>query len=433
MLATLLGLIACSDYSLDKKEPYIPEEDDTAVEEIVEPSEYADILIEPNPIEFGYLLKDCPSDPIDVTITNTGLADLEISDIYLDGQSASAFSTTYDGSEIVLAHNESITLGAYFLPTLYRTYEIELMVDSNDPDDPTASALVSGTGSDGALYEETFFQELSTTVDVLWVIDNSCSMQDNVTNVRNNFSSFMGSFLSLGLDYQMAIITTDEADNGTFQGAVMNSAQGQTTVESTFNSTINNILSGAGSSSSQDTEKGLLTTQLALNNSSQSSFIRHPDNGLSVILITDEDDNGSSPSSSSFISWFQGLKSNDISLARMSGFVDANGGLGGIPRYGDVIEATQGYSADINAPDWSNDLAAIAYAAAGLTFTFPLNQVPNSLVGITVTIDGVEIEQGIRNGWTWDTANNTIVFHGASIPEEGATINVSYTQPTACN
>ena len=54
-------------------------------------------------------------------------------------------------------------------------------------------------------------------------------------------------------------------------------------------------------------------------------------------------------------------------------------------------------------------------------------------MGITVTIDGVEIEQGIRNGWTWDTANNTIVFHGASIPEEGATINVSYTQPTACD
>jgi hypothetical protein len=431
MLATLLGLIACSDYSLDEKETYIPEEDDTAVEEIVEPSEYADILISPNPIEFGHILKDCPSDPIDVTITNTGLADLEISDIYLDGQGSESFSTTYDGSALTLAHDESITLGAYFLPNLYLNYEIELKVDSNDPDDATATALVFGTGSEGALYEETFFQEYNTTVDVLWVIDNSCSMQDNVENVRNNFSSFLGSFLSLGLDYQMAMITTDVADNGSFQGAVMNSSQGQSTVSSTFNSTINNILSGAGSSSSQDTEKGLEVTQMALNNNP--SFLRHQDNGLSVILITDEDDNGSSPSSQSFISWFQGLKSNDITLSRMSGFVDANGGLGGIPRYGAVIEATQGYTADINAQNWSSDLEAIAYAAAGLTVIFPLDQTPSSLGSITVTVDGIEVPQGINGGWTLDTRLNALVFHGGSIPEAGSTVNVSYTVPTSCN
>ena len=238
MLSIFMGLFACSDYSFEEGKPYPEEGTDTAEEEIFVPSENADILIEPNPIDFGYILKDCPTDPIDVTITNIGKADLEISNIYLDGDGNSAFSTTYNGSAITLAQNESTTFGVYFYPTLYRDYDIDLKVDSNDPEDPTAIADVFGVGSEGALMEEAFNQEFNSNVDVLWVIDNSCSMVDNVENVRDNFSNFLSSFLNLGLNYQMAIVTTDTADNGIFQGPIMNSSQGQSSIENTFNQTI---------------------------------------------------------------------------------------------------------------------------------------------------------------------------------------------------
>ena len=36
-------------------------------------------------------MKDCPSDPIDVTITNGGIGDAEITDIFVDGNGSSAF------------------------------------------------------------------------------------------------------------------------------------------------------------------------------------------------------------------------------------------------------------------------------------------------------------------------------------------------------
>ena len=437
MLTAFFGLLACSDYSFDERKPFVPGEDDTATEtEVVEdPSPNPDILIEPNPIEFGYLLKDCPSDPLEVTITNIGLDDLTVTDLYIEGQGSEAFSTTYDGTgftEITLANGETETFAVYFTPNLYRDYVLDLKVESNDAEDAIYAVPVTGTGTEGAVYEETFSQEYNTTVDVLWVIDNSCSMSDNVENVKNNFNSFLGSFLSLGLDYQMAITTTDRADNGAFKGQIMNSNQGQSTVESIFNSTLQTILDQAGTSSSQDTEVGLEMTKASL--TSNSSFIRDPNNGLSVILVTDEDDNGSNQTGSSYISWFQGLKPNDPTLVRMSAFLDANGGaFGGNPTYDEVIEATQGYVADINAQNWSTDLEAIALAAAGLTVIFPLEETPTSISSITVTVNGQEISQGIFDGWTYDSNLNALVFHGASIPEEGSTVKVSYMLPSSCN
>ncbi len=70
MIALMFGLVACSDYSFDEGKPFNPGEEDP--EELpVEPSEYPDILIEPNITDFGFVLKDCTAGPLDITITNT--------------------------------------------------------------------------------------------------------------------------------------------------------------------------------------------------------------------------------------------------------------------------------------------------------------------------------------------------------------------------
>ena len=417
---------ACSDYSFDEGKTYVPEPDDTAVEEEYIPTEDPDLIVEPSTIDFGYLLKDCPSDPIDVTITNRGKGDANITDIFVDGNGSSAFSTTYDGSPITLAQDESITIGMYFLPTLYLDYQVELEIDSNDPEPPETNVL--GVGSEGALYEESFQQDYNDAVDVLWVFDNSCSMDDNIINVKDNFSSFLGSFLSLGLDYQMAIVTTDTSDNGAFKGPIMSSSQGQQTVINTFTSTLNTVLNTDGSAS----EKGLEQTHAAL--TVNSSFMRNPSNGLSVIVVSDEDDSGSNIQGQNFINWFQGLKSNDTSLVRYSAFLDANGGLfGGNPIYEEVIQATQGYIADINANSYQQSLEEMALAAAGLTVRFPLDQEPANLSSITVVIDGTNVSQDPFNGWTYDSRSNSIVFHGTEIPEAGEGVSVSYMIASECN
>ena len=42
-------------------------------------------------------------------------------------------------------------------------------------------------------------------------IDNSGSMGSNQTNIKNNFDSFINAFNLAGVDYHIALVTTDEA------------------------------------------------------------------------------------------------------------------------------------------------------------------------------------------------------------------------------
>jgi len=46
-------------------------------------------------------------------------------------------------------------------------------------------------------------------VDMLWVIDNSGSMAEEVARLQDSFDVFMNEFVTLGLDYQIGVTTTD--------------------------------------------------------------------------------------------------------------------------------------------------------------------------------------------------------------------------------
>jgi hypothetical protein len=114
--------------------------------------------------------------------------------------------------------------------------------------------------------------------------------------------------------------------------------------------------------------------------------------------------------------------------------LDANGGLfGGNPKYEEVIQATQGYIADINANSYQQSLEEMALAAAGLTVRFPLEKEPATLASITVTVNGSTISQDPFNGWTYDSRSNSLIFHGSEIPEAGEGVSVSYMVESECN
>ena len=65
--------------------------------------------------------------------------------------------------------------------------------------------------------------EVSGKVDILWVVDNSGSMEDSQENLARNFNSFINRFVDENtdqlVDFQMAIITTDLLqEDGKFVG-----------------------------------------------------------------------------------------------------------------------------------------------------------------------------------------------------------------------
>ncbi len=50
---------------------------------------------------------------------------------------------------------------------------------------------------------------ITAKMDILWVIDNSESMEDNQQHLRENFNSFITDFIKKGYDYRIAVTTTD--------------------------------------------------------------------------------------------------------------------------------------------------------------------------------------------------------------------------------
>ena len=90
--------------------------------------------------------------------------------------------------------------------------------------------------------------------------------------------------------------------------------------------------------------------------------------------------------------------------------------------YYDAAIGTGGAFLSICADDWSPYFETIAtMTASGQLDTFHLTSEPDPLT-LAVTVD--EIEQA--TGWSYDEANNTIVFASDSVPEPGAHLIVSF-------
>jgi len=439
---SLLGItalmVSCVDYDLsrpDDKE--LPAEDTAIVDE--EPSEDPDIAVSPMSLDFGSLLKDCPSDPQVVTVTNEGKGLLDVTDISLGGNGVSAFAHT--GGPLQLAFGESATFEVSFTPAAWLSYDINVVVTSNDPDEGTVKVEALGIGAQGAAYEEGFTQDYIELVDVLWVVDNSCSMDDELKTMANNFNSFIQEFTDLDLDYHIGVITTDmddPNDSGQFQADYITPET--TNILQSFANQVNQGTTGSA------TEKGFAAVRAALSEPLISStlhdgFLRE-EASLAIIIVSDEND-ASSMSSSNFSSWLKGLKPKDPTLARFNAFcgdrflgcqdpfnsgITASGG----DKYIDAVDATSGFFASICSSDYSVALQELSFSAAGMTVTFYLSEEPETLDGMIVTVNGVEWEQDSDNGWTYDPENNSLTFNGDAIPGPGETVNVTYTISGEC-
>src|SRR4051812_27663931 len=67
---------------------------------------------------------------------------------------------------------------------------------------------------------DTYNQQSASHIDVLWVVDNSGSMAPRQENLAKNFQSFMDVFVKSGIDFRLAVTTTDVfKEKGAFVGS----------------------------------------------------------------------------------------------------------------------------------------------------------------------------------------------------------------------
>lgn len=318
--------------------------------------------------------------------------------------------------------------------------------------------------------------------DILWVIDNSGSMADEIAGVRSNVATFAQKMQTRrNIQYQFAVINTDWQDTGSasnhggasgtgkghgqFRGAtpIIKYSDSDPIAEfqdAMSNSNLNYCASGGSSGTACYTagaEMGLAAARQALSNNGYVSagtwgnFIRDQSN-LVVIAVSDEEDVSCKPNAggtacasgittanvsaanrvltSDFINYFKNVKATGTGEMLYYPVVGIENpkpascdwaSLG--TRYLDVLAGLDvGAEGSICTTDTMlNGLNRVANDIADFGVCFNLAYSPK-VVTIAVYIDGVEKYQG----YSLDTTKNAICFDLDHIPHNGEQITLEY-------
>ena len=296
--------------------------------------------------------------------------------------------------------------------------DIEIL--SNDPINPLVETAQIGDGDVEQWHTDTFTQEEIPILDVLWVIDNSGSMNPFQSHLSTNISAFMNVFSQSGADYHMAVITTDR---WSFQQVLTPNTPH---VDSVLSSLVQVGINGSGN------EKGIEMSVASLSSSAYagpgSAFFR-TEALLIVIYVSDESD-WSNPGWASHLIFFDNLKPQ-------GGFVPY-GVIGDVPGgctysgpfgqrvaqagngYYDLIDHYGGNWYSICAQDWGVQLQDLADEVTSRR-NFPLSESDPIESTITVYVNGQ-----VSTDWIYESTDNWVVFNEGHSPEEGQTIRIEY-------
>jgi len=297
----------------------------------------------------------------------------------------------------------------------------DIEITSNDPVTPLVITEQIGDGDVEQWYTQTWQQEEIPVLDVLWVIDNSGSMNQFQTNLSTNISSFMSAFNQTGADYHMAVITTDRY-------AVTTVLTPQTpNVEQALGNLVITGTMGSGM------ERGIEMSYLALDNpayAGKGSLFWRDESTLVVIYVSDEQD-WSNPGWSYYINFFDGLKPQGQFvpygvISDVPGgcqYMMSNGALRTLQPgmgYWDLINHYGGSWYSICATDWGVQLQDLAGEVTGRR-VFRLDEPDPITSTIVVTVNGQ-----VTSDWEYSEEDNAVVFNEGRVPEEGQTITVDY-------
>lgn len=297
------------------------------------------------------------------------------------------------------------------------------------------------------LWVDEFQQRTVPESDILFVVDNSCSMSDEQEELGANFDAFIQSFINTTLDYHIGVVEGDLTPDSPLSWGILREYGGARWIDPDTPDPISafNSLANVGDSGDGACEMGLSGSHAALTTQSQ---IGRPNEGfyredalLSIIVVSDEPDrygdvnpftscNGIGPSE--YIPWFlYDLKGpTGADKVFFTGIIgdrpggcstsdnDAAEGTG----YWEVIDAVGGSFLSVCSQDWATFLTELGLEAAGMKRTFYLRRVPKEDT-LQLTIDGAPADESI---WSYDRVTNSVTFPVEFIPPELSIVQVIY-------
>ncbi len=281
--------------------------------------------------------------------------------------------------------------------------------------------------------EDAITQVTVPAVDVLFVIDNSCSMSEEQRALRENFAGFMGYFSGSGLDYHVGVVSTD-CDSARTKGVLQqDDTHGDRYIDDSYSAadavTSFQARANLGTSGSSD-ERGTDAAFAALvaNATTTSAGFMRDSADLSIIVISDERNHSRDESVNEFSSWMNGLKPDgSVYFSSVVGLDDscptAERGSG----YLEISDQVGGIEWDICSTDYASLLTELGLQAAGLKSEFFLSlvPVPDSIKVKVTAPDGTETPFAEGTDWTYSQPRNSISFT-TYVPDALAVVHISY-------
>ena len=385
------------------------------------------LVVTPETYDFGAALIGCEHEQL-ITLANAGDAALTVHSVEFN---TGSIELSLDMEEaingplpwVLSPGSTPLEVTVRYAPEDEVSDVSYLKFSSDDLADPTATVTQEGYGTIYGVNTDTYVQRLHGPIDILFAVDKSCSMDDDIQNVRANFSLFASTLASLDSDFHVGAVV---ADAGCFAGTdnYIDEAMSTSAQQNAFD----NMLDGVAGTFTEAPFQ-LMSNALALTGAGgcNEGFLR--DNAtLALVSVSDEEEQ--SPNSwEYYVELFQGLKNDDddVIIHAIAGDVpdgcDTNGP--GTGHYEATVE-TGGEFLSICSTDFGAHLQAIAAnsLSANDTFTLSLAPVPETL---SVEVDGL-----VATAWAYDVERNAVVFDAGSLPAGGLDVMITYEIQPEC-
>lgn len=249
------------------------------------------------------------------------------------------------------------------------------------------------------------------SIDILWVIDGSCSMNDNDAELLLGIEAMMNN-LPVDVSWRLKMITA-----GAY-GSYLQS----TTFPLTYGSTYSDALSMYNQLPNDGGEAGFGAVQdYVLNDPYAQTWLRN-DAALLVVFVSDEEEQ-TMITVNEFLSWYQSRR-NSVYIASVVNVDQSISVCAGTPSSSNIgfryIEATNYFNGnviDICSPDWSSGVEEATSKIEPYEY-YGLRHLPQEDT-LVVFENGIPFYD-----WHYNSLDNTVYFN--TTPAEGVLMEIGY-------
>jgi hypothetical protein len=348
----------------------------------------------------------------------------------------SGFTLTAPPTGTLLSTSAPASVSLTWRTTLPGPETGALVITSTQNAQPVRSVLLLSGAAGPAV--DTFVVPTAPKVDVLFVVDDSCSMREEQAAMAANLNAFFAPAALAQASYQLGLTTTDMAFGNNLAGRLRGAPPFLTSLTPNHLTTLSQRIVGLGVNG-DGTEQTLAPAVAALTPplaGDHAGFLRD-DATLAIVGVSDADDQSPLPVSTYAVLLGSLKGPNAVSFSAVTPLM-ANAPVGCSydlapgTRTLSAVSALRGVSEEICTSNWSAVMSNLGGRVFGPRLDYTL-RAPVSAGSVSVSINGMAVAPTTSGGstvWTFSATTNTLTFAALSAPAPGQTVTVSY--PVAC-